>query len=45
MQERVELELSLKREGLRFFLTLVFGFLFAYTHLLAFSPAKQYGAS
>eukprot|EP00193_Tetraselmis_chui_P003001 CAMPEP_0177753644 /NCGR_PEP_ID=MMETSP0491_2-20121128/1573_1 /TAXON_ID=63592 /ORGANISM="Tetraselmis chuii, Strain PLY429" /LENGTH=1824 /DNA_ID=CAMNT_0019268949 /DNA_START=404 /DNA_END=5878 /DNA_ORIENTATION=- len=45
LKERVELELSLKREGLRFFLTLIFGFLFAYTHLLAFAPAKQYETS
>jgi hypothetical protein len=43
LQERIELELSLKREGLRFFLTLIFGFLFAYSHLLAFAPTNQYG--
>eukprot|EP00873_Tetraselmis_striata_P028356 jgi/Tetstr1/448620/TSEL_035866.t2 len=45
IHERIELELSLKREGLRFLLTLIFGFLFAYVHLYAFAPTDQYETS
>eukprot|EP00873_Tetraselmis_striata_P007751 jgi/Tetstr1/428015/TSEL_018088.t1 len=45
LKERIELELSLKREGLRFLLTLLFGFLFAYVHLFAFAPTDQYETS
>jgi len=44
-KERLELEVSLKREGLRFFFTLLFGILFAYSQVLLTKPAHQYAAS
>eukprot|EP00873_Tetraselmis_striata_P014405 jgi/Tetstr1/434669/TSEL_023760.t1 len=44
-EERLELEVSLKREGLRFLCTLLFGLLFACSQVLLVTPQQQYETS